>query len=101
MGVSRYSRDPKERRWQMQFDELQGRCQVDYYSPTISKLIDHGIAQVKWECRNRGCWHSSEAFDLSRFGRNARVRNLWYNYVCSECGTNRPHLRLLYGGERV
>ena len=97
-GVSRYSRDPTERRWQQQFDELQGRCQVDVYSPTIGELLDHSITRAQWRCRKWGtCWHESEPFALGGFRRSVLVDRLRRGFVCSACGTNRPMLHLLSG----
>lgn len=103
MGVSRYSRDHVRRRWEERFDDLQHRCHWYDFSPTIGELIDHGIHQAKWRCRNGGwkpdgkgeCWHSSKPFDLTRFGPKLPVHKLRWKFVCSECGRNRPFIELL------
>lgn len=96
MSVRRYSRDPRARRWEEQFDELQRRCWVDYYSPTIGELLEHGIQRGRWECRSQGaCLHQSEPFGLARFKPAAKVSRLRRQFVCSCCGRGRPDLRLL------
>jgi hypothetical protein len=46
MGPRRYSRDRNVRRRQEQFEELQWRCDVDYYTPTIRELREAGIASL-------------------------------------------------------
>lgn len=102
MGVRRYSRDHRERRWQERFDELQRDCYAFDASPTIGDLTGHGIKTARWVCRGPGwrhigdpCWHQSAPFDLTRFGPKLRVYNLRGNYRCSECGRDRPHIELL------
>lgn len=98
MGVSRYSSNPTERRRQVQFDHLQDRCRVDYYSPTIGELTEAGIMSAHWECVGIECWHRSESFDLRKFGPKLHVRDLRRNYYCSRCGAWRPRLRLEWNG---
>jgi hypothetical protein len=96
MGTRRYSRDCFRRRWEERFDELQTLCRwTEYDAPMVGDLLDHDIPSAHWTCRNYNCMHSSEPFLLDRFGRSANVAKLRRNFVCSKCGTGRPHLRLI------
>jgi hypothetical protein len=98
MGVSRYSAIPSVRRRQQLFDDLQDRCWIDFHSPKIGELLDCGIVRAHREYSGRSCAHRSDSFDVSKFGRNLCVRDLRWNYVCGDCGKNRPHLRLEWTG---
>ena len=101
MGVRRYSRDQDLAAWQRRFDYFQDMCRGGYPSPTIGELIEHGIRVARWSCRGGwDCGHSSEEFELTRFGPGTRVHLLKRNYICTKCGRDRPNLNLLYYGER-
>lgn len=104
MGIRRYSRDHDKERWERRFDALQEECR--YFaesSPTIGDLLDHGIETFKWQCRNVGwkddgkvaCWHSSDARQLSRYGRFMRVWDIRCRNTCGACGRKRPFLELI------
>lgn len=99
MGVSRYSRDPRLRRWQERFDELQRRCAAWHDNPTIGELTGHRIKIAQFECRAGGCGHHGKVMDLAKFGYRLTVWQLRDHYVCSKCGTKRPWLTLLWDGE--
>lgn len=96
MGVRRHSTNPFVRRRQEQLDRLQWLCRI-YGDPiTIGDIISGDVHRAQWRCRNPECFHRSEAFDLSRFGRKVTVTKLRWKFVCSVCGFNRPDLELLW-----
>jgi hypothetical protein len=76
MGPSRYSRDRNVRRRQEQFEELQWRYDVDYYTPTIGELREAGIVEALFKCRNIECGHVGERFNLDRYWSGLTVRDL-------------------------
>lgn len=98
MGVSRYSRDPRERARQEQFDHLQWRCGIDYYAPTVAELRGAGVAWIRAECRH--CHHAAP-FELERLPRLMRTRTLRQRLVCTQCGAARPALILEYGEHKT
>jgi hypothetical protein len=93
MGVSRYSRDPRERKRQEHFDHLQWRTGIDVYAPTIGELRGAGVEWINAECRNTQCHHRAP-FELDRFPIELTTARLRARLVCTECGTPRPRLIL-------
>lgn len=97
MGVSRYSRNPAERRRQELFDHLQTRCGWND-DLTIGELRAAGVVKAHLVCRKFECMHNGDAFDLAKFGGKLLVRRLRWQYVCGRCGTKGPILRLSQEG---
>lgn len=93
MGISRYSKNPAERRKEELFDYLQMRCGW-YDGVTIGDLTSAGIQWARFACRGTDCWHVGEPFRLDRFSGSMKIASLRWKYVCGECGAKRPHLRL-------
>lgn len=100
MGVRRYSRDPDIERRQRQFDELQARCDVDYYAPEICELIAIGVRRAYWQCRDYACLHESRStpFALDALPPKKRTHTLRRQFYCSACGTRRPKFRMIWDG---
>ena len=85
MGVSRYSRDPSKKRHEQQFDEMQMRCNVDYYSPTLAEIIEVGIYEARYRCANPQCQHPGEMFLLDRYWSGMKVRDIKARQTCGKC----------------
>src|SRR5690349_6271757 len=92
----RHSRFPNLRRRQEQFDELQWRCDVDYYTPTLRELRDAGIVEGQFRCRNPDCNHVGERFDLTRYWSGMTVRDLKRRQTCSRCWWRKVKLKLFF-----
>jgi hypothetical protein len=99
MGVRRYSLDPTVRQEQERVDELQRRCAVDYYAPTIGELLAVNVRTVELQCRDYECLHTSEPIDLTQYPPKMRTKALRLKFVCSRCGRKRPQVNLQWHGE--
>jgi hypothetical protein len=96
MGVSRYSRDPALRRHQERFDELQWRCEVDYYAPTIGELRDAGIEEGRFTCKVYECLHVGQRFKLTRYWSGLNVRDLKRRQRCGQCWGRKVKLQIFF-----
>lgn len=92
-----YPRHPRSaalRRQQEQFDELQWRCDVDYYTPTIRELRDAFIYEGQFRCRDPNCGHVGERFDLTRYWSGLTVRDLKRRQTCGRCWGRQVKLKI-------
>lgn len=99
-AVRRFSRDPRVRRRQEAFDDLQYRVEKDYFAPSIAELAGAGITRVVPTCRDYACRHRPETpIDLTTLPPKMRTHILRRRLVCVRCGLRRPELECLWEGD--
>jgi hypothetical protein len=96
MGPRRYSRDRNFRRRQEQFEHLQWRCNVDYYTPTIRELRESGIVEGQFRCSSPGCHHVGERFSLTRYWSGLTVKELKRRQTCGQCWRRRVKIKIFF-----
>jgi hypothetical protein len=96
MGSSRYSRNREVRRRQEQFEELQWRCDVDYYTPTLADLREAGIVEARFKCASSDCGHVGESFKLTRYWSGLTVREMKKRQIAVRAGGRKVKIKLLY-----
>ena len=56
-AVRRFSRDPRIRRRQELFDDLQYRAGIDYFAPSMAELAAASVTKATPICRDYACRH--------------------------------------------
>ena len=100
-AVRRYSRDPRIRRQQEHFDDLQYRVGIDYFAPTMAELAAAKVTKARPICRDYACRHDGAMLDLTSLPPKLRTHTLRKRLVCRRCGLRRPELELIWDGFRI
>lgn len=98
-AVRHFSRNPRIRRQQELFDQLQYRTEKDYFAPSMAELAAANVTQAKPRCRDYACRHEGATLDLATLPPKMRTHTLRKKLVCRRCGLRRPELELIWDGE--
>jgi hypothetical protein len=74
IGPQRYSQFNRKR--EERADYLAQECNSWFGGITIGDLIEAGFVRAEWRCRGAWCFHRTNPFPLTRYGRKAKPYNL-------------------------